>query len=209
MTSSVSPFTSFSKIISYLFHPLLMPTYGLLLYFWVDSSAAYFMKADLRWILIGMTFSFTFFLPLLNTLILLRARYIQSIHMHTRQERRVPLLVTALFYMAEYWLLHDRDVPQTLKLFILCATIAIVCTVVINLFWKISAHMVGIGGVCGAMFVLCYLLQFQGGALLMAGLLLLAGIIGSARLQLGEHHPLEVFAGFLLGAACPFIFMVR
>ena|ERR1051326_4625710 len=207
--NSTSPFTLFSRIISYLFHPLLMPTYGLLLYFWVDSSASYFMKPELRWILLGMTFSFTFFLPLLNTLILLRARYIQSIHMRTRQERRVPLLVTAIFYMAEYWLLHDRDVPQTLKLFILCATIAIVCTVVINLFWKISAHMVGIGGVCGAMFVMCYILQFRGGPLLMAGLFLLAGFIGSARLQLGEHSPLEVFAGFLLGAACPFIFMVH
>jgi membrane-associated phospholipid phosphatase len=197
----------FPKIISYVFHPLLMPTYGLLLYFMVDNTAAYFMKPGLKWVLIGMTFAFTFLLPFLNALFLLRSRYIKSLHMETKEERKMPLVMTAFFFAAEYWMLHDRAVPETLKMLLLSGTISITLTVIINLFWKISAHMVGIGGVTGAMFVLAYLVKYPGAAWLMIILLFLAGLIGMARLQLKAHTPMEVLGGFVLGAGCPLLFL--
>jgi hypothetical protein len=185
-----------------------MPTYGLLLYFKVDATDTYFMKANLRWLLLGMTFAFTFVLPFLNALFLLRSGYIRSLHMETKEERRIPLLMTAFFFSAEYWMLHDRAVPDTLKLLLLSGTISIVLTVIINLGWKISAHMVGIGGVTGAMFVLSYSLHYPYASGLIMVLLFTAGLIGMARLQMQAHDPWQVWGGFLLGAGCPLIFLL-
>ncbi len=202
-----SPHT-FSKIVSYLFHPLLMPTYGLFLFFWVDSTANYFMKFETKRTLFLMTFTFTFVMPFLNALFLLRAKYIRSLHMETRAERRLPLLATAVFYMAEYYLLYDKNIPETLKMLMLSATLSVMLTVIINLFWKISAHMIGIGGITGAMFVLSYTLHFGPAAALMMILVFIAGLIGIARLQLKAHKPAEVYVGFFLGVMCPMIFLI-
>jgi hypothetical protein len=185
-----------------------MPTYGLLLYFKVDSGADYFMKPQLKWILIGMTFAFTFAMPFLNCLFLLRSKYIHSLHMETKEERRVPLLMTAFFFAGEYWMLHDRAIPENIKMLLLSGTIALVITVIINIGWKISAHMVGIGGMTGGMFVLSYLLHYHHAASLMVLLIFLSGIIGMARLQLKAHTPLEVLAGYVLGVGCPLIFLL-
>ena len=205
MTSTSNPsFNSNSaKIISYIFHPLLMPTYGMFLYFRIDHSASYFVKFDLKVLLIIMTFVFTFILPLINSLFLLRSKFIKSLSMETKEERRLPLLMTAIFFSAEYWMLHDRAIPELLKFFLLNASLTIVFTLIINIFWKISAHMVGIGGMCGAMFVLSYLIHYDNAAWLMIILLLAGGIIGAARLQMKAHTPLEVFGGFILGLGCP------
>jgi membrane-associated phospholipid phosphatase len=193
------------KIISYAFHPLLMPTYALALYFWVDSTASYFMKFEIKRALFAMTFCFTFLLPVFNSLILLKAKYLKSLRMDTKEERRIPLLATAIFFVAEYYILSKSAVPQTLKLLILSATLSVVLTLIINVFWKISAHMIGIGGVVGAMFALSYITHFKNAEWLMIVLILVAGIIGMARLQLKAHSPAEILVGFIVGAMCPFL----
>ncbi|MFI5164865.1 MAG: PA-phosphatase [Bacteroidia bacterium] len=166
------------------------------------------MKFDLKRALFAMTFCFTFLLPLFNSLILLRAKQIKSLSMETKEERRIPLLATALFFAAQYYILQKSVVPLTLKLLVLSATLSVILTVIINFFWKISAHMIGIGGVVGAMFALSYITHFKNGEWLMIGLIFLAGIIGMARLQLKAHSPAEVFAGFIVGAMCPMVFLV-
>ena len=186
-----------------------MPTYALALYFWVDADDTYFMRFELKRALFAMTFCFTFLLPLFNALILLRTKYINSLSMETKEERKIPLFATAIFFSAEYYLLQKSGVASTLKLLVLSATISVVLTLIINLFWKISAHMIGIGGVVGAMFALSYICHFKDAEWLMIGLILLAGIIGMARLQLKAHSPAEVFVGFIVGVMCPLVFWVR
>jgi hypothetical protein len=58
--------------------------------------------------------------------------------------------------------------------------------------------MVGIGGLLGALISVSYLLQFDMTAFYIP-VILLAGIIGAARLALGEHRPSQIYAGFFLG----------
>ena len=166
------------------------------------------MKFEIKRALFAMTFCFTFLLPVFNALVLLRTKYIKSLSMETKEERRIPLLATAIFFAVEYYILSKSAVPQTLKLLILSATLSVVLTVIINVFWKISAHMIGIGGVVGAMFALSYITHFRNAEWLMIGLITIAGIIGMARLQLKAHSPTEVFVGFIVGGMCPIIFLV-
>ena len=198
--------TRIAKIISYLFHPLLMPSYGLLLFFYLDRHVSYFLPFEIKKTLFLMTLSFTFVLPVMNAIVLLRMKIIRSLSMETKEERRLPLLITAIFYFAEYYLLTEAEVPATLKLLMLSAIISVMLTVIINLFWKISAHMIGIGGITGMAFILSILFQTPA-FLIISSLFVIAGIIGYARLQLQAHSITEIYSGFLVGFLCPMIFL--
>ena len=68
----------------------------------------------------------------------------------------------------------------------------------ISYFWKISAHLVGWGGLVGLILILS--LRFNTDLMLFLILAILSsGFIGFARLKLEAHNPLQVYSGFLLG----------
>jgi hypothetical protein len=60
--------------------------------------------------------------------------------------------------------------------------------------------MVGIGGLFGVLISVSYLLRFDM-TVYYIGVIILAGIIGFARLFLQEHKPYQIYTGFLLGFA--------
>jgi hypothetical protein len=64
--------------------------------------------------------------------------------------------------------------------------------------WKISAHLIGIGGLFGALFF--YAVYFIADFIYILMLVsLLSGAVAYARLQLKAHRPAQVYAGFLTG----------
>ncbi|MFI5163710.1 MAG: PAP2 family protein [Bacteroidia bacterium] len=189
--------TLFAKIISYLFHPLLMPMLGLFLVFNLGSMGLWMSNRPAIYLL---TFIATFLLPLTVALLLLRMKYISSLEMQTKEERKLPYLATAVFYYAEFYFLMNSDVPALVKALMLGATLLVVSALLINLFWKVSAHMVGIGGICGMMIAVSYRLQMDLNYMLIP-LFLIAGLVGYARLKLSSHSPAQVYAGFLVGVA--------
>jgi hypothetical protein len=58
--------------------------------------------------------------------------------------------------------------------------------------------MVGLGGLLGALISVSYLIQFDM-TLFYIPVILIAGMVGAARLSLNEHRPSQIYAGFLLG----------
>jgi len=63
--------------------------------------------------------------------------------------------------------------------------------------------MVGIGGIAGALTGISFRLNVDF-VLLISALILLAGLIGYARLKLMSHRPIQIYTGYILG----FMFMV-
>ena len=188
----------FPKIISYLFHPLLLPAFGLMWMFNLAELDLWFPTSGLKIFLFVSTLTATFFLPLLNALLLLRFGLIASLEMKTRQERKIPYLVSAIFYSAESYFLMHADVPLLAKALMLGATLVVISVLLVNFFWKISAHMAGIGGLIGMMISVSYRLQIDLHFVLIT-LFLIAGSVAFSRLKLSAHTPAEVYAGFLLG----------
>ena len=80
---------------------------------------------------------------------------------------------------------------------------ALALTTVITLRWKISAHMVGIGGTAGTVLAIASIHAIPLLPML-AGIILLAGLLGSARLLTSDHTQGQVLAGALLGALCTY-----
>jgi hypothetical protein len=88
-------------------------------------------------------------------------------------------------------------------LFLLGGGLAILITALINLKYKISAHMVGIGGMLGGLMAISSLTQFDMTVYYIL-VILVAGLIGFARLILKEHQPYQLYLGFLLGLIVQF-----
>ena len=119
--------------------------------------------------------------------------------MKTRQERKISYLVASIFYFVELYFLMKADVPAVIVALMLGATLVVVSVLLINLFWKISAHMAGIGGLTGMMISLSFRLQVNL-LLILIALFFIAGLVAFSRLKLSAHSNAEVYGGFLLGA---------
>jgi len=154
--------------------------------------------------LYAATFTATFLLPLLSALLLLRLKFISSLEMQTKEERKFPYLISAIFYFSESYFLMNSDIPVLIKALMFGATLLVVSVLLVNLFWKISAHMVGIGGLCGMMIAVSFRLQINLHFVLIA-LFLIAGFVAFSRLKLSAHNPAQVYIGFLLGVSVQLI----
>lgn len=196
-----------AKIISTLFHPLLMPTYGFAVLFLTQNYISTFTTLSLKILILSVTFIFTFLLPAINAFILLKMGRIKSLEMESNEERVVPYTSTALYYFSLYYLFYNAELPNVFKILVLGASISIVLTLLINFKWKISAHTIGIGGISGGIFGIVLRLHIDLHVILMC-VILVGGLVGYARLKLNAHTPAQVYSGFLLGFIVEFLLMV-
>ncbi len=121
----------------------------------------------------------------------------------------MPFLFTTFIYGADTFLLTRNLSSLHLSVVILAAvSVCIGLVTLVTLFWKISAHAVGTGGLLGFLFGIVY--SFAAMELLYPTLacVLATGLLLSARLYLNAHTPAEVGAGFLLGLAVCFTAVV-
>lgn len=187
------------KLISTIFHPLFMPLLGLLLVFnsstYLDSS----VPDNIQWVVIFTVFVFTCLLPLLNVLYLKRKGIVKSIYLETKHERRLPYAITIVYYIILYAFLKELSLPPILYMIILGSTLACVLAFVINFKWKISAHMIGVGGLVGMILGVAERLTLDLNTLLIL-LFLISGAVGFSRLKLKAHNPAQIYTGFIVGA---------
>jgi len=156
------------------------------------------MQPKIKLFLLLFVFSFTFLFPLINVLLLLRFKVISSLHMPTKEERRIPLLVTSCFYVTAYYLLRYSGISETLKILMLGASLSVILSTIINFFWKISLHLMAFGSLVGIIYTISYNL-FISAHYLMTFFVLLSALVAYSRLQLSAHNPRQVYGGFLIG----------
>jgi len=186
--------------ISVLFHPLLMATYGcLLLFFGIkDTVYDYMTPFDTKWRVSIIVFVFSFIFPILNIFTLYRLKRLPSITLSNQKDRTFPYIMTSVFYFGLFYLMMDVNIWPSIKVFIVGAGLAILLTAVVNLKTKISAHMVGLGGLLGVLISVSYLIKFDM-VIVYIIVIIIAGIVGVARLFLEEHRPIQIYTGFALG----------
>ncbi|MBX3163376.1 MAG: hypothetical protein KF900_02760 [Bacteroidetes bacterium] len=187
-------------IISVLFHPLLMLTYACLLLFYGIHNTVYdfLTPFNTKWRIVLLVFMFSFAFPVLNLFLLYRLKRIPSITLSNQQDRTFPYIMTSLFYFGLFYLLMDINIWNSIKLFIIGGGISMLLAALINLKFKISAHMIGIGGLLGILISISYLTKYDL-TIFYIIVIITAGLIGFARLQLQEHKPSQIYLGFLLG----------
>jgi len=186
-----------ASVISTLFHPMLMPTLGLLVIFSTQSHIT-FLPFEYRRLVTIIVLISTCILPLSVIPLFIQTKIIKSIQMDSSRERIVPLLVTGIFFLIGYYFLKKFQLPAFIPLFFLGTLVALIISLSISFFWKISVHMVGIGGVLGALIALTvkYGVNTNIWILICIGI---AGIIGSSRLALNAHNTKQIYTGLIVG----------
>ncbi|MFK5855306.1 MAG: hypothetical protein QM503_04180 [Bacteroidota bacterium] len=187
-----------AKIISALFHPLLVPTYALLLLINLQTHSILVLNEEFRYIIVAFVFLTTFVLPSILIFILLKFGKIQSLEMRTRQERVLPMLIIAAAFYGTYYLLKQSSVTGLMSLFMVGATMLVLTTLIINYITKISLHTTAWGGLFGTFLGFAISFHYNLMTILIL-IILLIGIIATARLRLNAHTPLQVYLGFILG----------
>ncbi|HQW05633.1 MAG TPA: hypothetical protein PLV08_00535 [Flavobacteriales bacterium] len=189
-----------ARAFSVLLHPLLMPLLTIWLALSVDPQLGYFLPNS-RWLLYTMLGIMTVAFPITSALLLMRAGVLSSLEMPTRQERIAPYVMTLMYFGMAYYLLHRTPLHPAVDALFIGILCALAATLLITFWWKISAHMVGIGGVIGAMLGLSIL---HGLPLLplLALLVICAGLLGTARLLSSDHTQGQIIAGVALGWCC-------
>lgn len=187
-----------AKVISYVFHPVFMPVYGLLLLFSLKSYFSFELMLKARLILISFITITSIIFPLTIIALLKRQGFITNYLMQSREERRLPYLITAIFYFLTYQMLKQMQLPEIYSFYFMGATFLLALVVIINFWWKISTHMVGMGGICGMLLGLAFSLSMDM-MLLISMVIILSGVVGYARLKSQAHKSAEIYVGFLVG----------
>ncbi len=193
-----------AKVISYVFSPLAMPLFSVILAFTVDPYLESYFAVESKIAIYSVMALNTFLVPTLLILYLKRLKVISSLDVENRRERFIPFGVTLALYATTYLLLRKSPLPDIVYSMMLATIIALVSAFAITLFWKISIHMTGIGGVIGAMCGLFEMHMFFP-SIVLAALILIAGLIGTARLVLNVHTLAQVICGTILGFSAQFL----
>jgi hypothetical protein len=187
-----------ASFFSWIFQPLMMPLYGTFLFLQLPYYAFMLMSDKLVKFVLICNLTFTVVLPALVIILMYRMKIISNVRLNNREDRKYPILFTAGFHLANFYLLTKVELPAPYYLFLLGGLFSVLLTLMITMFWKISIHMTGIGSVCGAILI-CGLIWQIDVRLLLAVLFIIAGIIASSRLILNAHTRKEVAAGFTAG----------
>ncbi|HQS24439.1 MAG: hypothetical protein B7Y11_11485 [Sphingobacteriia bacterium 24-36-13] len=194
--------TGFAKMVSYLFHPLFIPTYFflyLMQYYSFEFAGITDWQLKLR--LFGV-FWMTAFFPAFAVFLLWRLKFSSGIFLRTQKERIVPYIITMFFYWWMHYLSRNfPDQPEVLKFFYTGIFICSVAGLLANNSYKISMHAMGAGGFAAALILTSFHYQNTDGIAISIAVLL-AGIICTARLILKEHSLKEVYTGLAAGAIC-------
>ena len=193
-----------AQFISIVGHPLFMPFYAMVLIFQFNPYIDLQLPKNIQIIVLTILCLFTILLPIITAIILLKLGVVKSIYMKTAEERKWPFLLSVLWYYLCFELLKNIALPISLYLLMIGAITIILIAHFITLHWKISVHMLGIGGVIGAMIGLSQRFQFNHFYLILF-LFFVAGLIGYARLKTNSHNYRQVYAGFILGVIVEWI----
>ena len=196
----------FSKIISYLLHPILMPI--IVLYIGINNVDYFYLifhnYSNNLYIII---LSFTMVLPLISAILFVKLGRVESLEMRKKEERRGPLFVSARMMgigFPKFYLISKLSVH--LSAIYISSIILLSFAFLITIRWKISLHMLGIGGATGTFIALNYI--FGGIYYFVVLFLFLSGLLSFARLDQKAHNASQVYVGFVLGCVFQSLFIV-
>jgi hypothetical protein len=186
-----------ARTISIIFHPYLIPVFGLLIIFMAPTLYNY-LPSTVKNLIILIVLINNVLLPLSLMPFFIHNNLIRSWFLSERSDRIIPLTISTILYFITTYIIFRFQVPNFLKLFFLATSFLSLIATLINFWWKISLYSIGAGAILALVLVLSFkmytpLLWYLIPSILAGGLIL------SARLQLDHHNPGQVWTGFLTG----------
>ena len=192
----------FARFLTTTLSPLLMPTYGVFLVLWV--SVLCLLPYGRRVAVLLVCMGITCIVPLIFLSVLRHFNLVKDLNVEVREQRLYPYLFSSFCCgVAAYYLYFTCHAPQWFAMFMVGAALTMLVMALINVWWKISAHMAGIGGIIA----LIYQINVQGLSAfdllwLLCFAIVVAGLLGTSRLVLKRHDIWQLLAGAAVGFLC-------
>jgi len=185
--------------VSIVFQPLVIPSlvFALVLFAVPEASSVHHSAKQSIFYLVALS---TLAIPMVTIIGLRLAGTLPSLHMADIKQRAIPFTITSFYYLITvYFLRQKTGLDPILWEVLALITVAIIGLTLITFFWKMSAHMTGLGGLLAAVVVLG--VKFPNFQVLypLLGSLLLTGIVATCRLYLDAHKPVEIYVGLIFG----------
>jgi hypothetical protein len=181
---------------SYVFHPIFIPVYAALFYFfWNDS---YFTNPE-KYFAIFQIVIITLLLPILFFFLLRTAGQVDSIMISKISQRKIPLVIQSFLTILLVRKSITLDHYPEFHFFFLGGLLSTVLALaLLFLSTKASLHAIAISAF--TVFVIGLSIHSQTRNInLIAFLVLMNGFVVSSRLEMKAHTPKELVIGFLLG----------
>lgn len=193
-----------AKIISYIFHPLFVPVYTGWFFVYVLRLFPGLDEWRKTMLIIQFAVSYTV-LPLAVVLIAKALGFINTIYLKTQKDRIIPYISSMIFYFWMWYVSNNlTHFPKESVMFSLAVFITTCLGVFFNTYFKVSMHALSMGVVVTLLFILSLNSSTNLGPYLSIALLI-AGLVGTARLINSDHKPFEVYAGLLMGCVSQLI----
>ena len=189
----------YAAFFSYLFHPVFIPVYvGLFLVYIHPSAFSGFSEAEKKQTILIILLNLIFF-PLISVLLLRAVGFIESIYLRTQKDRIIPYIASGIFFFWCYLVFKQQpQYPLILTAFVLGIFLASSVALIANIYFKISMHAIGMGCWLGI-----FLIILKSNEMLMTWplcvVLLITGLVCSARILISSHQPKDIYMGLLVG----------
>ena len=188
-----------ARVISAIFTPFSIPFLAFLILFLF--SYLRIMPIQYKLIVLGVVYCFTILMPTLTIFLFRKINGFSPEDLGERKRRFMPFLLTITSYVFCLVMMHRLNIPWYMTGIILAALIMMVICIVVNLKWKLSEHMAGVGAIVGGLVSFSALFGYNP-VWWLCLFILIAGVLGTARIIL-QHHTLgEVLVGFAVGLIC-------
>lgn len=188
-----------ARVVSAIFTPFSIPFLAFLILF--IFSYLRIMPLQYKLIVLGVVYCFTILMPTLTIFIFRKINGFSPQDLAERKRRFVPFILTITSYVFCLLMMHRLNIPWYMTGIILASLIMMVICIVVNLRWKLSEHMAGSGAIIGGVVAFSALFGYNPLNWLCL-FILIAGVLGTARIIL-QHHTLgEVIGGFVVGLVC-------
>jgi hypothetical protein len=192
----------FGSFFSYLFHPLFIPIYIIAYIIFVHPYAFAGLHEKQKMMKLISFFIQTVFFPAFTVFLLWRLKFSESLFLRTQKERIIPYVATIIFFFWAYYVSRNQvENPDILISFLLGLFLSASAALMANSFFKISMHGLGVGGAMAFM-MLAGLATFEPMGLPISIATIVAGIVCTSRLIVSDHHPAEIYWGFIIGVLC-------
>lgn len=188
-----------ARVISAIFTPFSIPFLAFLILFLF--SYLRIMPIQYKLIVLGVVYCFTILMPTLTIFLFRKINGFSPEDLGERKRRFMPFLLTITSYVFCLVMMHRLNIPWYMTGIILAALIMMVICIVVNLKWKLSEHMAGVGAIVGGLVSFSALFGYNP-VWWLCLFILIAGVLSTARIIL-QHHTLgEVLVGFAVGLIC-------
>lgn len=195
-----------AKIFSYIFHPLFIPLYvAWYIVFINDNYFTGFGDKAKTWVVIRIILNMIFF-PAVTVLLLKAVGFIESIFLKKQKDRIIPYMASGIFFFWMYLVFRNQsEIPQILTAFTFGVFLASSAGLIANIYFKISMHALGCGGMLGIMLVILNTATSTPFALPLIIAILITGIVCTSRLIVSNHTQKDIYMGLFFGSLCQII----